>query len=322
MERQVEHLVRLVDDLLDVSRIMRGKVELRREPIELSTVIGRAVETSQPAIDAEAHRLEVCMPPEPLWVHGDIVRLAQVVSNLLNNAAKYTERGGNITLVAAREGSEATVRVRDTGIGIAPPLLPQLFNMFFQAERRTKESQGGLGIGLSLVRRLVELHGGTVEAHSEGRGKGSEFVVRLPALDTAPERSKRQEDSTKGLPLARRRVLVVDDNVDAADSLAMVLRLLGQEVHVAYDGPSALERAQAAPPDIAFLDLGMPKMDGYDLARAFRANPDLAGAVLVALTGWGQPEDRQRTRTAGFNHHFVKPVEAEALHQLFACGQP
>lgn len=320
MERQLEHMVRLVDDLLDVSRIMRGKVELRREPVELATVIARAVETSQPAIEAEEHRLTLSLPPEPLWVSGDLVRLAQVVANLLNNAAKYTERGGQIGVTAAREGGAAVLRVRDTGIGIAPHLLPRLFDMFFQAERRTKASQGGLGIGLSLVRGLVELHGGTVEAHSAGLGQGSEFVVRLPLLerDEDGRDSPPLTDKKAGKKWARCRVLVVDDNVDAADCLALLLRLQGQEVDVAYDGPSALVLAEANPPAIAFLDLGMPKMDGYELARAFRANPVLKSVVLVALTGWGQPEDRQRTREAGFDHHLVKPVDAEVLPDLLA----
>jgi signal transduction histidine kinase len=323
MERQVEHLVRLVDDLLDVSRIMRGKVELRREPVELATVVARAVETSQPVVDAEGHQLTVALPPEPLWVDGDLVRLAQVVSNLLNNAAKYTERGGQILLTAGREGSEAVLRVRDTGVGIAPELLPRLFDMFFQAERRTRESQGGLGIGLSLVRGLVELHGGSVEAHSAGPGQGSEFVVRLPLL-ARTEAAATPQPQAQVMPggLAPRRVLVVDDNVDAADSLAMLLRLEGQEVQVAYEGATALARAEAESPAIAFLDLGMPKMDGYELARAFRRHPALKGTVLVALTGWGQPEDRQRTREAGFDHHLVKPVESAALHRLLSTNSP
>jgi PAS domain S-box-containing protein len=319
MERQVEHLVRLVDDLLDVSRIIRGKVELRPEPVEIATVVARAVETSQPVIAAEAHRLEVDVRPEPLWVNGDLVRLAQVVSNLLNNAAKYTDRGGRIRLSAGREGGEAVLRVRDTGIGIAPEWLPRLFDMFFQAERRTKESQGGLGIGLSLVRGLVELHGGTVSADSAGPGRGSEFVVRLPLLvnEGAARLPHRPASPGPVAKLAARRVLVVDDNVDAADSLAMLLRLQGHAVEVAYDGPSALEKAQARPPAVAFLDLGMPKVDGYELARAFRAIPALRDVMLVALTGWGQPEDRQRTREAGFDYHLVKPVDADALHRLF-----
>ncbi len=328
MERQVEHMVRLVDDLLDVSRIMRGKVELRREPVDIATVVARAVETAQPIIEAEGHQLTVSLPPAPLWVNGDLVRLAQVVGNLLNNAAKYTERGGSIWLSAEltsreRERPEVLIRVRDSGIGIAADLLPRVFDMFFQAAHRASESQGGLGIGLSLVRRLVELHGGTVEAHSGGRGQGSEFVVRLPLLVEDEHKSNRRHDapqrSERKLP--PRRVLVVDDNVDAADSLAMLLRLLGQEVNVAYDGASALAQVEADPPAIAFLDLGMPKMDGYELARRLRSHSALQSVVLVALTGWGQPEDRQRTKEVGFDRHLVKPVEADALHQLLAEGR-
>ncbi len=288
-----------------------------REVMELAAVVARAVETAQPAVQAEGLQLTVSLSPEPLWVDGDAVRLAQVVANLLNNAAKYTEHGGRIWLTTAREGGEAVLRVRDTGIGIAPEALPRLFDMFFQAERRTRESQGGLGLGLSLVKGLIDLHGGKVEAHSAGPGTGSEFVVRLPLLvrsEDGGERTPSASAAPEKLP--RRRVLVVDDNVDAADSLAVLLRLQGQEVRVAYDGPTALARAEAEPPAIAFLDLGMPKMDGYELARAFRSHPALKGVVLVALTGWGQPEDRRRSKEAGFDHHLVKPVEADALQRL------
>ncbi len=312
MERQVGHLARLVDDLLDVSRINRGKVELRREQVELATVVARAVETSQPVIDAEGQQLTVSSPPEPLRVNGDLMRLAQVVSNLLNNAAKFTERGGRIWLSATREGGEAVLRVRDTGVGIAADLLPRLFDMFFQAERRTKESQGGLGIGLSLVRGLVELHGGSVEAHSAGPGQGSEFVVRLPLLEEDEKQGDRPGRSGQDPEgkLAPRRVLVVDDNVDAADSLAMLLRLKGQEVQVCYDGPSALAKAAADPPAVAFLDLGMPKMDGYELARAFRASepqgrgpgrPDGLGAARgpAAHQGGGFRPPSRQTRGRG-----------------------
>jgi PAS domain S-box-containing protein len=316
LERQVENMVRLVDDLLDVSRIMRGKVELRREPVELANIVARAVETVQPVIDAEGHRLEMSLSPEPLWVYGDLLRLSQVVANLLNNAAKYTDKGGTITLTTAREGGQAVVRVRDTGIGLTPDLLPRIFDMFFQAARRTKEAQGGLGIGLSLVRGLVESHGGSVEAHSAGPGMGSEFVVRLP-IDRGEGSAHRQRQRPADRLVAR-RVLVVDDNTDAADSLAMLLRLLGQNVLIAYDGQTALQQAEANPPAIAFVDLGMPRMDGYELARLFRAHSALKGVVLVALTGWGQPEDRQRTKETGFDHHLVKPVEAETLRQLLS----
>jgi len=242
-----------------------------------------------------------------------------VVSNLLNNAAKYTERGGNISLSVSTEGNNAVLRVRDNGIGIAPEVLPRLFDMFFQAERRTKESQGGLGIGLSLVRRLVELHDGRIEVHSDGPGTGSEFIVWLPRLeedrnDVALEKPERQTVNV----LASRRVMIVDDNVDAAESLAILLRLEGHDVEVAEDGPTALSMAEGRPPAIALLDLGMPNMDGYELARAFLTHPDLKHIILVALTGWGQPEDRQRTKEAGFSYHLVKPVDMDALKRILA----
>jgi PAS domain S-box-containing protein len=322
MERQVEHMVRLVDDLLDVSRIMRGKIELRREAVELASIVARAVETSQPRLDAEGHRLTVLVAPERLLLYGDLVRLAQVVSNLLDNAAKYTERGGQIWLTAVREGNEAVVRVRDTGIGIAPAALPRLFDMFYQAERLTRKSQGGLGIGLSLVRGLAQLHGGTAEARSDGLGAGSEFVVRLPLLEHEAPSTTQPADENAETPLPLKHILVVDDNVDAADSLAMLLRLQGQQVTAVYDGPAALAHAEVAPPAIAFIDLGMPKMDGYELARAFRAHGALKEVMLVALTGWGQPEDRQRTAAAGFHHHLVKPVDLKTLRRFLGqtCG--
>ena len=322
MERQLEHLVRLVDDLLDVSRIMRGKVELRREPVEIAMAVARAVETAQPALDAEGHELVLSLCPEPLWIDGDIVRLAQVIANLLNNAAKYTERGGRITLVAEAEEGAAVVRVRDSGIGIAPEMLSRIFDMFFQAERRTNQAHGGLGIGLSLVRGLIELHGGSVEARSDGVGTGSEFIVRLPLLQVTGTVRAKPLDALEimPVPLSARRVLIVDDNVDAADSLATLLRLHGQEVNVVYDGAAALASAEAHPPAIAFFDLGMPKMDGYELARRFRAHPVLKSVRLVALTGWGQPEDRNRTAEHGFDQHLVKPVAGDALRRLL--GEP
>jgi len=318
MERQVQHMVRLVDDLLDVSRIVRGKVDLRREPIELSAVVTRAVETSQPLIDSEGHELSVSVPNERMTVSGDLVRLAQVLGNLLNNAARYTERGGKIFLEAERINDRAVLRVRDTGIGIAPDVLPRIWDLFVQADRREKGSQGGMGIGLALVRGLVGLHGGTVEAQSEGLGKGSEFVVALPLLATEP-RSDRSREEVAVPNVAPCRVLVVDDNVDAARSLAMLLRLGGHEVRVANDGPSALRFAEDEAPDLAFFDIGMPGMDGYELARQFRSHPQLRSVVLVALTGWGQAEDRRRTKEVGFDAHEVKPVSLEALTALLTA---
>jgi PAS domain S-box-containing protein len=325
MERQVEYMVRLVDDLLDVSRIMRGKIELRRARVDLAAAVARAVETSRPSIDAEVHRLTVAVAPEPLWVDGDLVRLAQVVSNLLNNAAKYTQRGGEIRLAVEREGDEAVLRVHDTGVGIAPEVLPRIFDMFFQADRRTKNAQGGMGIGLTLVKSLVEMHGGRVDAHSDGPGKGSEFMVRLPLLKPSEtgdraghDPSRRAQLDARAAPPASRRVLVVDDNAPAAETLAIFLRLEGHDVTVAHDGQSALERAAAAAPEVALVDIGMPQMDGCELARRFRADPALRNMVLVALTGWGQDEDRRRTRDAGFDLHLVKPVESDVLRRLFA----
>jgi PAS domain S-box-containing protein len=320
IERQIQHLVRLVDDLLDVSRIMRGKIELRKEPVTVAAVVARAVETAQPAIDAPGHRLEVSLPAEPVWVEADPVRLAQVVSNLLNNSAKYMEAGGLIRLTAERQGEEVVLRVRDSGIGIAPEVLPYVFDLFVQAEHGVGRAQGGLGIGLTLVKRLVELHGGRVSASSEGLGKGSEFVVRLPAISAlSSPLSALSQASGEAAPAPAgppRRILVVDDNVDAAESLAMILRLEGQEVRVAHDGPSALEAAPVYRPEVVFLDIGMPGMDGYEVARRLRQVPGLEGTVLIALTGWGQDQDRRRSQEAGFDRHLLKPVERRSLAEV------
>jgi PAS domain S-box-containing protein len=315
MERQVQHMMRLVDDLLDVSRIARGRIEIRKERIEIAAVVARAIETAQPVIDAEGHHLELALSPDPLWVEGDLVRLSQVIANLLNNAAKFTKKGGKITITAAGEDGNAVVRVRDTGIGLSEEMRARVFDMFYQAERRTKEGQGGLGIGLSLVRGLVEAHGGRVEARSPGPGLGSEFLVRLPfATETSTEPKADPERATRGDdPTRPRRVLVVDDNPDSADTLAYLLRMDGHDVRIAYEGDAALEEAKANPPEVAFLDLGMPKMDGYELARRFRAHPRLKDVRLVAVTGWGQPEDRRKSGEAGFDRHMTKPVEPSLL---------
>ncbi|WP_411281347.1 PAS domain S-box protein [Gemmatimonas sp.] len=324
MERQVEHLVRLVDDLLDVSRVMRGKIELRREQVELATVIARAVETVQPLIDAQSHRLSVRLPSESLAIDADPVRLAQVVGNLLTNAAKYTEPGGRIWLAAVRDGSTAELRVGDSGIGIGPEMLPRIFELFVQVDHASTKAQGGLGIGLTLVRNLVEMHNGTVEARSEGLGRGSEFIVRLPALAPAAdtEHGGDQSEADYQAPSASGfRVLVVDDNQDAADSLAILLELQGHEVQVAFSGVAALEITKAFTPDVVFLDIGMPGMDGYELARRLRQQPGLDAVVLTALTGWGQKEDRRRTSEAGFDHHLVKPAEPQAVQAVLAEAQ-
>jgi PAS domain S-box-containing protein len=321
MERQVQHLVRLVDDLLDVSRIMRDKIELRRERVELTTVVARAVETAQPVIEAHAHELTVSLPDEPIWMEADLIRLAQVISNLLNNAAKYTEHGGHISLTAEREDAEVVLRVQDTGMGIEPSMVSHIFGLFVQAERSLDRSQGGMGVGLTLVRKLVEMHGGTVQAFSAGLGQGSTFIVRLPILVKTRQSNEKVTDAGE-LPAAssprRLRILVVDDNRDAAESLAVILRMEGHDVRVAHDGFSALDVAQSHLPHLAFLDLGMPGMDGFELCRQLRVQPAHSETLLVALTGWGQEEDRRRSQEAGFDRHLVKPVEPASLKRLLA----
>ncbi len=320
MERQVHHLVRLVDDLLDVSRVMRGKIELRREPVELATVVARAVETAKPLIEVQGHQLDISLPPDSLLLDADPVRLAQVVGNLLTNSAKYSEANGHIWLTARKEGDQAALSVRDTGIGIAPDMLPHVFELFVQADHASTKAQGGLGIGLTLVKNLVEMHNGTVQARSAGLGKGSEFVVRLPLL-VQPQGVPGEAESAahqQATPSSGHRLLVVDDNHDAAISLSMWLRLQGYEVRVAHDGSTALEIATTFRPDLIFLDIGMPGMDGYEVARRVRETPGLERTILTALTGWGQQEDRRRTSEAGFDHHLVKPPEPKAVESVLA----
>ncbi len=317
IERQVDHLTRLIDDLLDISRITRNKLELRRQRLELTEIISGAVEASRPLIEECGHQLTVTLPEQPVYLDGDAVRLAQVFLNLLNNAAKYTERGGQIHLSADREGSDVVVSIKDNGMGIPAEILPRLFQIFFQVDRSLEKSQGGLGIGLSLVRRLVELHGGSVAALSDGAGQGSEFIVRLPVLlDPAP--TKRHDPGTNGNghATAAQRILVVDDNRDAANSLAMLLRLSGHDVHTAYDGLAGVEAAEWLRPDVVLLDIGMPKLNGYDACQRIRTQPWGRDIKLVALTGWGQEDDRARSLEAGFDGHLIKPVELNALRDL------
>jgi len=321
MERQVHHLVRLVDDLLDVSRVMRGKIELRRERIELATVVARAVETVQPLIDAQGHQLTIQVPTESLLIDADPVRMAQVVGNLLTNAAKYTEPGGRIWLKAERNDGTAVLSVRDSGIGIASDMLPRIFELFVQADHASTKAQGGLGIGLTLVKNLVEMHNGTIDARSEGLGKGSEFVLRLPLSEDEDGRHHEIESGqleTKQPSKSGFRLLVVDDNQDAANSLAMLLKLQGHEVGVAFSGAAALEITKTFKADAVFMDIGMPGMDGYEVARLLRMQPGMEKTVMAALTGWGQKEDRRRTAEAGFNHHLVKPPELRALNDVLA----
>jgi PAS domain S-box-containing protein len=315
IDRQVSHMSRLLEDLLDVSRITQGKLELRRQLVPLASVVDAAVETSRPAIDAGGHALEVSLPQEPLEVDADPVRLAQVFGNLLTNAAKYTERGGRITLAARQEGTDVVVSVRDTGIGIAPEMLPRIFEMFSQAAPAMQRAQGGLGIGLSLARGIVDLHGGRIEAKSEGQQRGSEFTVRLPLPVAEPGRDGAQPGAPAMLRLSR-RVLVVDDNRDSADTLATLLQVLGCDVQVAYDGEEALRMAAAFKPDAVLLDLGMPRLNGFDTCTRMRAEPWGRHVCIVAVTGWGQDEDRRRTKEAGFDAHMVKPADPGMLTEL------
>jgi len=307
MERQLAQMVRLVDDLLDVSRITTGKLGIRKALLEVQAAVRDAIETARPFLEARRHQLEVQLPSQPISIEGDRTRLAQVFANLLHNAAKYTEPGGYITLSLAEEDDQAVVRVRDTGIGLAPESLAAIFDMFVQVDRTLERTQAGLGVGLTLSRQLVTLHGGTIEAKSGGLGKGSEFTVRLPLAGAAlanadPEvRRLRARQS--------RRILLADDNADFADSLAELFAARGHEVRVAHNGAEALAAAAAFNPDFAFLDIGMPKVHGYEVARRLRDMPATSECVLVAVTGWGQEDDRQRAREAGFDRHILKPVD-------------
>jgi signal transduction histidine kinase len=316
MERQVNHLVRMVDDLLEVSRISRGKIELKKERVELAAVIRAATETSRPLVESRSHELVIDLPRQPLVVEADTVRLTQILANLLNNAAKYTPEGGRITLRAQQVGREAVIRVQDTGVGMPADLLPQVFDVFVQGNHDTTLSQGGLGVGLTLVRRLVELHGGNVEAHSEGPGKGSEFVVRLPQETSSRAAVPSAAQAASPMIRAPTRILVVDDNRDAADSLGTLLAILGADVRVEHDGPAALDVFSAYHPEVVFLDVGMPGMDGYEVARRIRQRPEAQDVRLIALTGWGQEQDRRNSVAAGFDHHLIKPADIAALHAL------
>jgi len=320
MEQQLNRMIRLVDDLLEVSRITGGKIELRREPVAVAIVVESAVDTSRPLIESAAHELAIQLPGEPLVIDADPVRMAQVISNLLNNAAKYTQEGGRITVSAARDGDEVVLSVQDNGLGIPAHMLPRVFEMFAQVDRTLKRAQGGLGIGLALARSLVEMHGGRIEAHSRGLNEGSEFIVRLPLSRRAP--ASRRADSalrarTAGAGL---RVLVVDDNQDGADTMAMVLQTLGAETSVAYDGSAALEAIRTARPDLVLLDIGMPGMDGYEVAARVRADPDSRGIRLIALTGFGSEEERRRSRAAGFDDHCTKPCDPARLREILATN--
>ncbi|MBI3844826.1 MAG: PAS domain S-box protein [Planctomycetes bacterium] len=317
LERQTHHLTRLTDDLLDVARITCGRIQLQRELLELNAIVNRVVESIQPLVEAHGHELSVSLPEQLVWVNADPTRLEQVLENLIDNAIRFTDPRGHIWVTAELQGAEVFIKVRDTGIGIAPSLLPRIFDLFEQGSPSLDRSPGGLGIGLALVQKVVQLHGGSVEASSAGLGKGSEFVVRLPALDGASlERQLPMTDSDEKSAARPLNILVVDDNVDAAESLALVLQQWGHTVHVANDGAEALEAAMLHRPETVVLDIGLPGMDGFQVAEEMRRRPELAGVVLVAMTGYGQTEDRRRSREAGFDHHLVKPVEPSALQEL------
>jgi signal transduction histidine kinase/CheY-like chemotaxis protein len=314
IRRQVTQLTRLVDDLLDVSRVTQGRIQLDRRPIALADVVASAVEAVEPLVAAKKQRLALAASAEPLFVDGDLARLTQCVANILTNAAKYTEAAGAIRLRTRAEGREAVVEIQDSGIGIAPRLLPQVFDLFVQGERTIDRSQGGLGIGLSIVKRLVQMHDGEVTAHSDGEGRGSTFTIRLPRIEPPASAAAAREHAEA----ARGRVLVVDDNEDAANSLAMLLQVQGHETSVAYDGTAALQSVASFQPGLVLLDLGLPGMDGYEIARRIRALPESDRIRLVALSGYGQPEDRRRTKAAGFDEHLVKPVDTGALQQVLS----
>jgi CheY-like chemotaxis protein len=320
MERQVNYMVRLVDDLMEVSRITRGLVELRKEETDIVSIIRAAVETSKPLIDAAGHQLAITLPQEPIPLYGDPLRLAQVFANLLNNSAKYTDAGGQIWLTVRREGNHVLVSVRDTGIGMSDAMLPVVFEMFMQADRATNRTQGGLGIGLTLVKRLVEMHGGSVAAYSAGEGQGSEFIVSLPIAAAPTSKVTLPIPGQKPAAAPQRRVLVVDDNKDSATSMGMLLKFLNTDVRVAHDGPTALDMVESYHPNVVLLDIGMPGMDGFEVARRIRQRADFDDIVLIALTGWGQTEDRNRTQTAGFDHHLVKPADITTLQSLLSSA--
>jgi len=321
LERQVGQVSRLVDDLLDMSRITQGKIELRKDHVELTPILDQAVETARALLESRHHDLTVTLPSGPIYLRADAARLAQVVGNLLSNASKFTDDGGHIGLAVEREGKNVVIRVRDTGIGIAAADLPRLFDMFTQVDTSLERSRDGLGIGLTLVRALVEMHGGAVEARSAGLGQGSEFVVRLPTVAEAPKPGPRPTKGATARPV-RRRVLIVDDNQDGAESLAVLLQLGGHETHTAHDGQQAIEDAERLRPDIVLLDIGLPRLNGYEVCRRIREQPWGKELSMVAVTGWGQQEDRRRSQEAGFDTHIVKPVEPEALMDLLASLPP
>jgi signal transduction histidine kinase/ActR/RegA family two-component response regulator len=321
MKRQVDQMTRLIDDLLDVARIRRGKIQLRTAPVDLAAVVSEAIDSHKSLAELGGHRLTVSLPVEKLAAEGDATRLLQIFGNVLHNAIKFTPPGGQIAVTLERAGSQAVIRIRDSGCGVPPAMLSQIFEMFQQVDQSLGRAHGGLGIGLTLVKRLVELHGGTITASSEGPGKGSEFVITLPALSTEQDGSASPE-SERANParcdLRRRRILVVDDARASAETLTLLLRAIGHEVAMAHDGRSALDWTREHKPEVVFLDIAMPGMDGYEVARRIRGTAGLEEIILVALTGYGQEDDRRRAGEAGFNHHLTKPTSLAALHDVLS----
>jgi PAS domain S-box-containing protein len=318
MTRQVSQMVRLIDDLLDLSRINRGKLELRKERVELALVIHQAVESCRPLADGAKHDVSVTLPPQPVYLNADPIRLIQVFSNLLDNACKFTSETGRISMTGERHRSDVLVAVKDTGIGIPPDKIDSIFEMFSQVDRSLEKSHGGLGIGLTLVKRLVEMHGGSIEVRSDGLGKGSEFIIRLPVIIEAQPPAPTGEPKDEIRPSGPRRILVVDDNRDSVESLTMLLRLNGNEMHIAYDGEQAVEVASNVRPDVILLDIGLPKLNGYEACRRIREKRWAKNTIIIALTGWGQEDYRQKSTEVGFNGHLVKPVDHAALTKLMA----
>ena len=318
IDRQVRQMARLIDDLVDVARISSNRFDLRKECVDLAVVLRLAVETSGSLLRTGGQEFTMVLPDRPLTLDADPIRLAQAVSNLLNNAAKYTGRDGHIWLIAERAGSDALVTVRDTGIGISHAMLPHVFEMFSQSEQTRTRMLGGLGIGLTLVKRLVEMHGGTVAAESAGQDMGSTFIVRLPALVQSPECSQPQAERPVRMSPPSLRILIVDDNRDAADSLAMLLRTTGNDIRTAYDGLEAVQVANEFQPEVVLLDIGLPKIDGHEVAQRLRREPWAQHTCLIAVTGWSDETDRARSRAAGFDHHLVKPLDTGHLAQLLS----
>jgi CheY-like chemotaxis protein/anti-sigma regulatory factor (Ser/Thr protein kinase) len=316
ISRHIKHLSRLIDDLLDVSRITRGKIRLRKEVVDLTPIINSAVDAMRPKVEERQHELTVAATSGDCWVEVDSMRLEQILTNLLSNAARYTEKGGKIWVSAEREGKDVFVRVRDSGIGIAPERLTQIFELFTQGDHSLARAEGGLGIGLTVARSLAELQGGSVSARSDGPGMGSEFTVRLPGVN--PPLASSTKTGMREPAGTSRRVLIVDDNVDLANGLARLLGLLGHSVHVAHDGKEAIEAARGFEPQVVLLDIGLPTMDGYQVAREIRMQEFGKSARIIAITGYGQEEDRRRSYEAGFDHHLVKPIDFNSLTTLFA----